>query len=153
MAAICRPLADTAHPLATSEPSGRGQNGGLRFVIEGKRRATRQAIGNGGRRLGVVLHRSGNQATTGRLSPKMSQYIKNPKGPTSRSARESGHQLSHEDTTAARMREASPRDRVGRGMLGRSHQRHLPAVDFLPAMSTVSALLPAESRSFQGKIA
>jgi len=82
VAAICRSLADTAHPLAASEPSGRGQNGRLRLVIEGERRAPRQAIGDGGRRLGIILHRSGNQTITGRLSPKMSQYTKNSERPT-----------------------------------------------------------------------
>jgi len=83
MAAICRSLADTAHTLAASQSGGGSQDRGLRPAVEGERRTSRQAIGNGGRRLGFVLYGSGNQAAAGRLSPKVSQYTQNAEGSTS----------------------------------------------------------------------
>ena len=83
----------------------------------------------------------------------MSEHPEDSEGQAPGSAGKSGDQLSHEDVAALRVREASPGDRVGRGLHSGPHKRHLPAADILPSVSKMPSLLPAESGPVQGEVA
>ena len=153
LAEIGLALADRAHTLAASEHRGRGEDGRLRHAVEGVHRPPRETIGDGGRCLGVILHRRGESPAPGWQSEALPEHIENPEGQTPRSTREPGHQLSHENPVAVRVRETSARSGMGRDLHSGSDQRDPSATDLLSAVSQVSALFLAEPGSVQGQVA
>lgn len=67
-------------------------------------------------------------------------------------ARKSRDFLPPEDSPTLRVRETSARDGMGRDSDCRSDQWNIPAIDLVPAVSSVSALLPAQHGSLQGQV-
>ena len=153
LAEIGLSLADRAHTLASSEHRGRGEDGRFRHAVEGVHRPPRETISDGGRRLGVVLHRRGESFAPGWQPKALPEHFENAEGQTPRSTGEPGHQLPHENPVAVRVRETPTRSGMGRDLHSGSYQRDPSAVDLLPAVSQVSALFPAELGSVQGQVA
>lgn len=150
MAKIGCPLAHTANTMAVSKSRGRGQERGLRSAVERKCRNAGQAVGYGGRRLGLVVPGSRGKVAAKRMPKEMSEYSKNAEGSTLGAARKSRDELPHEDVVTVRVRKASVGNRVGRIVLGRSNERNIFATYFVSAVSQVSSLLYTKFRFVQG---
>lgn len=146
-------LAHSTHTLAAPQPRQRRQDRGLRPLVEGERSTAGQTVGHGGRRLGAQLQRSGESFAAGRLPAPLSQHPQDTARPSSGPPREPRHLLPCQDASAVRVREASPRDRVGRGVPRRPHQRDPAAADLVSAVPSLSTLLPAQPRLVQGQVA
>ena len=56
-------LAPAAHPLAAPQPGGGGEDGGVRPPLQGVPHPPGEAVSHGGRRLGHLIHRGGEQAS------------------------------------------------------------------------------------------
>ena len=67
LAEIGGALADPSHTVAASEPRGRGEDGRVRSAVEGERGAPGETIGDGGRRVGSLVHGGGDETAARRL--------------------------------------------------------------------------------------
>lgn len=82
----------------------------------------------------------------------MSQYPEDAEGSASGPARQPGDLVPPENPAAVRVREASQGDGVGGELHRGQDQWDIPAADILPAVSPLSALLPAQYGSVQGQV-
>lgn len=101
--------------------------------------------------MGHVVYGRGKPATVRRLPQTVPEYTEDAQGQAPGPARQPDNQLSRENAIAIRVRETSQ----GRGMGGDQHRRpdkrHIPAADFVLAVSSVSALLHPSLRPVQGQ--
>jgi len=151
MAPVVRPLAHAAHPVAASQPGGRGEDRGLRPAVQGQRDHARQTELDGGRRVGHVVHGRREPAAVRRLPETVPERAQDAPGPSPGPARQPHNQLSRQDAAAVRVRETPVGRGMGRTVLGRPHQRHTAPVDIVPAVPSVSALLFTARGPVQGQ--
>lgn len=86
------------------------------------------------------------------LSSALSEHSEDPSWSPLGPPRQPSDLVPHEDAALVRMRKASPRDGVGGERDRRPNQRDLLAAHLVPAMPSLSALLPAQHGPLQGQI-